>query len=120
MSKKILICDDDEAISEMMKTMLEVENHQVKILQNGKAILKKALEFKPDLILIDLWMPGIGGKESIKIIKKDPQTNKIPIYIISALHESEISKIAKQIGASGYLLKPFNLEDLLELVKNSA
>lgn len=119
MKKKILICDDDEPISEMLKIMLETEGYEVKLTQNGKAILKKVTEYQPNLILIDLWMPGVDGKEAVKILKKESQTCSIPIYVISALHESEISQIAKQIGANGYLLKPFNLDELLLLVKNN-
>ncbi len=119
MKTRILICDDDEPISEMLKIILEEEGYEVKLMQNGKAILKKVTEYQPNLILIDLWMPGIDGKEAVKLLKKEAQTSSIPIYIISALHESEISKIAKQIGANGYLLKPFNLDELLLLVKNN-
>src|SRR5687768_1808842 len=121
MNKKILICDEDEGISEMLKIMLENEGFEVRLLQNGKAILKKVTEYKPNLILIDLWMPGMDGKEAIKLLRHNEQAQNIPIFIISALHENEISKIVKEVGVAGYLSKPFNLEDLLTLVqKNTA
>lgn len=120
MDKKILICDDDEAIAEMLKITLENEGFNVKLLQNGKAIKKRVQEYKPNLILIDLWMPGIDGKEAIKLLQVDPQTRSIPIFIISALHENEISKIVKDIGVTGYLPKPFNLEDLVSIVEKYA
>lgn len=117
MKKKILVCDDDESICEIIKIMLEMNGFDVKLLSSGKAILKKIEQYLPDLILIDIWMPGIDGKEITRLIKKDQQTDNIPIVIISALHKSEISSIVKEIGAQGYLLKPFDMDDLISMVK---
>lgn len=117
MGKKILVCDDDEAILEMLKIMLENEGFEVKILENGKAILRKVIEYQPNLILIDIWMPGIDGKEAIKLLKQDPQTNAIPIFIISALHENEVGQIVKKVGVEGFLAKPFDLDELITIAK---
>lgn len=117
MRKRILLCDDDEAISEMIKIMLENEDFQVRLLPNGKAIKKQVKEYSPDLILIDIWMPGIDGKEVVKLLKKDQMSQHIPIIIISALHENQIKQIVKKIGADGYLPKPFDIKDLLATVK---
>lgn len=119
MSKKILVCDDDEAISEMIKIMLENEGYEVRLILNGKAIIKKVLEYQPDLILIDIWMPGMDGKEAIGLLKKDQETKNIPIFIISALHENEISQIVKKAGAQGFLAKPFNISDLLAIIEKN-
>lgn len=115
-----MICDDDEAISEMIKIMLESRGYQAEVFSSGKAIQKRVKQVQPNLILIDIWMPGIDGKEAIKLLKKDPQTSKTPIIIISALHKNEILKIVQNIGAEGFLLKPFNIEDLFSTVKQYA
>ncbi len=120
MVKRILVCDDDEGISEMIKIMLENAKFEVKLLPNGKAIQRKVKQFSPNLILIDLWMPGLGGKEAIKLLKKDSETAHIPIIIISALHENEINQIVKDVGAEDFLPKPFNMNDLLAVVEEYA
>lgn len=117
MTKKILICDDDQAISEMIQIMLESADFEVKLLSSGKAITKRVKEYAPDLILIDIWMPGLDGKEAIKLLKKDTETQNIPIVIISALHENEIKQIIKTIGADAYLPKPFDMDDLFAIVE---
>ena len=117
---KILLCDDDKGVSEVIQIMLENNGFEVKLLESGKAIQKRVKEYSPNLILIDIWMPGIGGKEAIKLLKKDKATKNIPIIIISALDETEVAGIVKTLGVEGYLLKPFNMEDLLAVASKFA
>lgn len=113
--KRVLVCDDDLGVTEVIQIILEENGYDVKIMQNGKGIEKKVLDYKPDIILLDIWMPGIGGKEITKLIKQSPTINHIPIIIASALNDA--SKISEEIGAQGYLPKPFELNHLLELIK---
>lgn len=120
MGKKILICDDDEAILEVIKIMLENAGYEVIALFSGRAIQKKVKQILPDLILIDIWMPGIDGKEAIKLLKHDKETQSIPIVIISALHRNEISAIVKDVGADAFLPKPFEMQDLLSIAEKYA
>lgn len=116
-TKKILICEDDQAILEMIKIMLENAGFQVQTQPNGKAIERKVKEYLPDLILIDIWMPGINGKEAIKLLKKDPKIKKIPVIIISAISEGEINQVVKDVGAEAFLPKPFNMSDLVAMAR---
>jgi DNA-binding response OmpR family regulator len=111
--KKILVCDDDRSILEVIKIILEENGFGVLTLQTGKGILKKVKDYRPDLILLDIWMPGIDGKEITKLFKKDKDTKDIPIIIISALNETQ--KLSKNIGADGFLSKPFEMTDLLDI-----
>lgn len=113
--KKILICDDDQGITEVIQVILEENGYEVRTLLGGKGIEKKVQEFQPHLIFLDIWMPGIDGKEVTKLMKQAASTKHIPIIIISALNDAE--KISKEIGADGYLSKPFDLTQLLDLVK---
>lgn len=113
---KVLVCDDDEGILEVIKIILESNNYEVMTISSGKGIQKKILEFKPNLIFLDLWMPGIDGKEVTKLLKSNLETKGIPLIVVSALNETE--KIATQIGADGFLSKPFDIDDLLKIVKN--
>lgn len=113
--RKILVCDDDEGISEVIKVILEGSGYQVNILNNGKAILKKVASFKPDMILLDIWMPGIDGREITKVLKRDPKSTHIPVVVVSALNDTK--KIAKDCGADDFLPKPFDMNNLLHLVQ---
>lgn len=117
MVKRVLVCDDDEAISEMLKIMLKSAGFDVKLISSGRAIQKRVKEYSPHIILIDIWMPGIDGREAIKLIKKNQLSKSIPIIIISALHEYEIGQMVKEVGADGFLAKPFNMRDLLNIVE---
>ncbi len=117
MAKKVLICDDDEGILEVMKIILEEDGIEVKLLSNGKAFIKKVKEFSPDLIFLDLWMPGIEGSEIIKLIKQDKTTNHIPVVIVSALSKKEIEKVVTDTKADDYLSKPFDMNNLLAKVQ---
>ena len=114
-SKLILICEDDPGVSELERVILEENGYHVRILNNGRGILKKIKEYLPNLLLLDLWMPGIEGEEIIRILKSDPETKKLPVVVVSALDDAE--ERAKEQGADGFLSKPFDLEDLLGVVK---
>lgn len=117
-TKKILVCDDDQSILEVVEIVLTSNNYQVSTLTNGKAIQKKVIDLQPDVILLDLWMPGIDGKEITKLLKSNDQTKNIPIIILSALNDTE--KIAHSIGADNFLAKPFDINDLLKMVEKYA
>lgn len=114
---KILVCDDDPGILEVIKIILEENNIEVVTASNGKGIQKLIASVKPDMLFLDLWMPGIEGEEITKILKRDPKTKKIPIIIISALNDTK--EIAKKVGANGFISKPFTIEGLLEVVEKN-
>jgi len=113
--KNILVIDDDLAILEVMKIILEDEGHKVTIQTNGDNILEKVLAVKPDMILLDYWIPGSkDGGQIAKEIKSHDASKDIPIVIISANHNIE-SQIA-QLGVEHFLPKPFNIEELTALI----
>lgn len=114
MNKKILICDDDRGILEVIQIMLQSKGWKVEALSDGRGIIKKVQNFAPHLIFLDIWMPGIDGKEIVSLLKRDKETKGIPIIIISALSDGET--IAKKVGASGYLGKPFEMKNLFSIV----
>lgn len=116
--KKILVCDDDPGIQEVMKIILESNGYKVKSIFNGRSVEKQVVEFYPNFIFMDLWMPGIDGREIIKLLKRNPQTKDIPVFIISALND--IKGIAENIGADGYLEKPFEVDQLIKIIDSYA
>lgn len=115
MGKKILVADDQHSILEVVKIILEEEGYEVKTVSEGSEVFNSAKEYLPDLILLDIWMPGLNGKSVTKHLKSQKETSNIPIVIISAL--SQIDKIAKDVGADDYLPKPFDINNLLKVVK---
>jgi len=113
--KKILVAEDDKAIIEVVKIILEDKGYTVIMADQGKKVHKAIEQHAPDMILLDIWLFGEDGVEIAKVIKANPLTKQIPLVMMSANNETE--KITKKVGADDFLLKPFNIEDLLYLVR---
>jgi DNA-binding response OmpR family regulator len=114
MAQSILICDDDEGILEVSRAVLESSGYEVHTLSSFDNFFSILDQEKPDLLLVDLWMPKIGGEQMIRKLRKNKKTSNLPIVIISA--SKDIGQICKESGANGYLGKPFDIDDLLSLV----
>lgn len=111
--KKVLVADDDPAILEVITLILEDAGYDVKTTVNGQTE-KFAQEYLPDLILLDIWMAGMDGRNICKGLKTKKSTKHIPVIMISANKDTE--KIAREAGADGFLAKPFDMKDLLSKV----
>lgn len=116
MEKLILVCEDDRPILEVTKTILEGEGMKVICLLDCEDIVEKAAKHKPDLILMDVWIPETGGEEATCLLKSDPRTQDIPVILFSAVNHLE--EIAKRCGADGIVKKPFELDELTGTVQN--
>lgn len=114
MTKKILIADDDPAILDCLQIILEDAEYKVETSANGDTI-PKVKRFKPDLILLDVWMSGEDGRSICKYLKNQSATKNIPIIMISAT--SYIEESARKAGAEDFLPKPFQMNDLLTKVE---
>jgi DNA-binding response OmpR family regulator len=114
MNKTVLICDDDEGIVDVIKMVLEDKGYTVQISTHCDEIFKKVYYMKPQLILLDLWMPGVGGAHITRELKKTEKTKHIPIIIISASKDTE--QTARNAGADDFLTKPFDIKNLEEKV----
>jgi DNA-binding response OmpR family regulator len=114
MAKKILIIEDEVPLQETLKYNLEREGYEVSVEGDGVMGLQKAEEQQPDLILMDLMLPGIDGLEITRILR---QKINIPIIMLTA-RDAEIDRvIGLEIGADDYLTKPFSMRELLARVK---
>lgn len=114
--KRILVADDDPSILDVLQIMLaEVGGYHVETSTNGKSVLELE-DNLPDLILLDLWMSGMDGREICEKLKSDEKTKNVPVIIFSA--NRDIQTIAKTAGADDYIAKPFQMNELLEKVKN--
>lgn len=124
MALRILLIEDDPDIQKMVQLSLKYQGgHQVSVASGGKEGLEKAGAEKPELILLDVMMPEMDGYETCRRLKATPETQAIPVIFLSArAQQTEIQK-GKDLGAIGYLVKPFdpmNLSNQLEaLVRNA-
>lgn len=112
--KKILIFDDDKTILEVIAIIFEENGYQVEISETSHDIIEKVSSFKPDVILMDNWIPRIGGVEATKLLKNHEEFQSIPVIYVTA--NNDIVALAKEAQADDYVAKPFNLEDLEDKV----
>ncbi|MES2061481.1 MAG: response regulator [Bacteroidota bacterium] len=114
--KKIIIFDDDEDILSICSYILEEQGWEVHTFTDCNDIVEKVAGVSPDVILMDNWIPDVGGINATQTLKKDETLKQIPVVYFSA--NSDIQLLAGHAGAESYLAKPFDLEDL-ERVINS-
>jgi two-component system alkaline phosphatase synthesis response regulator PhoP len=112
--KKILLADDDDGIVDATRMMLELENYEVIPTLQGQRILELAQKEQPDLIVMDIWMSGIDGRDICRMLKNTLQVQTIPVLMISASRETRQS--ALDAGATDFIEKPFDIDSLLEKV----
>jgi two-component system alkaline phosphatase synthesis response regulator PhoP len=113
---RILLVDDDEHILRLARYMLESHGHDVISARDGAEAISLARANQPDVILMDVLMPGMDGYTALNEIKKDILTSEIPIVMLTAIDFDMNKKLAKELGSTGYLTKPFSRKDLLETV----
>ncbi len=114
----ILVIDDEQDILSVVSLRLKRHGHEVICVRSGEEGLRFLREDKPDLILLDIRMPGLDGYEVCKRIRKSPDLKTIPIlfFTIAGDQDREVPKKCAEVGAQGYILKPFSDEDLLEKI----
>jgi len=119
LNRKILLVDDEEGFLAMIREALEIRGFDV---VTAKSAIEAGLELsskKPDLILMDIKMPGIDGLQACAAIKKNPDTSGIPIMIISAMSEDAQMKRAYKMGILDYFIKPVDIEKLVKRIKEA-
>lgn len=114
---KILIVDDDVTITELMKALMMMEGHQPTTVNDSMKAIEVATEVDPDLIILDLMMPGLSGFELCEMMHQDPRFANIPTLVVSARDDPESKAKALRAGARDYLIKPFGVDDLIRKVK---
>lgn len=114
MQKCILIYDDELEILNICKLVLKRYNYHVEVRASCSDIVSDVDLTSPDIILMDLWIPEIGGTKAVTILKNNPRTQHIPVILFSA--DSSIKAICNQINAQGYLEKPFDIRMLVDVI----
>ncbi len=112
--KKILIFDDDATILEVITIIFEENGFQVEISETSHDILERVAQYRPDVILMDNWIPRIGGVEATRLLKSHEEFKNIPVIYVTA--NNDIVALAREAQADDYVAKPFNLDDLEEKV----
>ncbi|MDO8720863.1 MAG: response regulator [Syntrophales bacterium] len=117
MNKIILVVDDEKDIVELVAYNLEREGYQIAKAYDGHQALRYIRENQPDLVILDLMLPGISGLEICRLIRKKPETEGLPIIMLTAKSDSVDKIMGLEIGADDYLTKPFNVRELLARVR---
>lgn len=116
-SKKILLIDDEKDFLSLLKDTLEIRDFEVAVVDNA---VEAGMEFAskpPDLILMDIKMPGIDGLQAASAIRRNPSTKNIPIIVVSALSGESVKKEARKLGVAEYFVKPVDIEKLIRKIK---
>jgi lipopolysaccharide/colanic/teichoic acid biosynthesis glycosyltransferase/ActR/RegA family two-component response regulator len=113
MAEKILIIDDDKTLTQMVKIILSTQKYETVAVHDVESALDLLLDWRPDLILLDIMMPKRDGFEALGFIRQNENTSTTPIIMLTAKPDIEAKTIAFQTGADDYIVKPFNKEELL-------
>ncbi|MDD5609518.1 MAG: response regulator, partial [Ignavibacterium sp.] len=117
--KKILVVDDQPDNVFILQDRLENVGFEIHTAYDGKSGIKKALEVLPDLVLLDIMMPGMSGFEVCKFLSEEESTKDIPVILLTALTSTEDISEGFEVGAFDYIKKPFNKNELIARI-NSA
>jgi two-component system alkaline phosphatase synthesis response regulator PhoP/two-component system response regulator VicR len=117
LAKKILTCDDEKNIVRLIQVNLERQGYEVVTAYNGREALEVVEREKPDLIVLDLMMPEMTGFEALEALKKNPETEHIPVIMLTARTQDQDVLRGWQAGVECYLTKPFNPIELVTFIK---
>jgi DNA-binding response OmpR family regulator len=113
---RILVVDDDPSILDSMEIALTLQDYAVETTTKGEETFSKIESFKPDLILMDVYLSGMDGRDICKQIKENDKTKHIPVIIFSA--NKSMKEVFEESGANDFIGKPFNMDELYDKVKN--
>ena len=117
--KKILLVEDDTTLAQVYKSRLTLEGFEVEHVANGELALSIAIEFKPDLIVLDAMMPKINGFDVLDILRNTPETMNVRIIMLTALSQPKDKERAVELGADDYLVKSqVVISDVVDRIKH--
>lgn len=116
MSRRVLVVDDDELTREILATMLDLEEFEVSLAVDGPEALAAVAAATPDVMVLDVMMPGMSGFEVCAKLKSDPATAGMPIVLLTARDSEEDRRAGEEAGADAYLTKPFSPLALIETI----
>jgi two-component system phosphate regulon response regulator PhoB len=117
MGKKILLAEDEKDVAMVTATPLIKMGYDVIIAANGEEALNRIRVSQPDLILLDYLMPRLDGREVCRRIKGDARLKNIPIIVLTASQTENLSQLLEEAQVDDYLVKPYQIEDLIKKIK---
>jgi DNA-binding response OmpR family regulator len=117
---KVLVADDDPVILRLIQVNLALEGFEVETATRGEDALAKAREVEPDVILLDVMMPGMTGWEVAQRLKQEGETSHIPVVFLSARTQDEDRRKGQELGVSAYVSKPFDPVELVDTIRRLA
>jgi twitching motility two-component system response regulator PilH len=117
-SEKILVVDDSKTVRLTLTHMLKQGHYETLVAEDGGSGIKQAVNHRPQLIIMDIMMPGINGFRATRYLKKDERTKDIPVIMISGNKEAIDQFWMKKIGADEFLAKPFKRGDLFRVIES--
>lgn len=116
--KRVLVVEDTESVQVLVKRWIKNEGFEVDLASNGREALERAATIPPDLILLDVMMPGLNGYAVCRQLRQHEQTKSTPIIIITALPAAMDSDEGKLSGANEVIVKPLDREDLMKRIRS--
>ena len=112
----VLIVEDDTAMADTLASMIHLLGYGSTVVHSPRGAISAATKHRPNLILLDLNLPGINGVEVCRYLKRDPQFSNTPVIFVSVEGDAQMIQEAKEAGAAAYLIKPIGLDDLEETI----
>lgn len=117
--KRILAVDDEADVVMIIRTALQTEGYEVATATNGPDALEEAKKNPPDLVILDVTMPGMDGFEVLRRLKAEEATAQVPVIMLTGVSERGMIKEALSSGVDYYVVKPFDFEDLMRKVEQA-
>jgi DNA-binding response OmpR family regulator len=119
-SREILVVEDDEVLNSVVCRYVSIAGYDCRPALDGGAALHAIEESPPRLVLLDLMLPDISGFDICKQLKSDPRTSKVPVVMVTSLSDDESRRQGMACGASAYLTKPFDPDQLIQTIQRWA
>jgi CheY-like chemotaxis protein len=113
MSKRILVVDDEDDVTELLEFNLRRAGYDVEVAHNGEAALSQALQHPPDLVVLDVMLPQIDGFGVCELLKRAQATSRVPVILLTAFATEASRVIGLELGADDYMTKPFSPRELV-------
>jgi DNA-binding response OmpR family regulator len=114
---RILVADDDPDTRTLLRRAAEAKGFVVEVARDGAEALEKARAAPPDLVLLDVMMPELDGRDVCRALRADPTTREVPILIVSARGDETDRRVGLELGADDYLAKPIALDQLMRKIE---
>jgi len=113
----VLVVEDEDAIAEAVRARLQSEGYDVVVASDGPEAIRRHAEHRPDLVVLDLMLPGLDGLTILKVLRREPLNGDVPVLLLTARREETDKVLGLETGADDYLTKPFGVRELVARVR---